>query len=138
MARNYGSLTPETKPSLEDIEKGDHDALKEEQVLQEFDDQFREIINNIEKPYNASYELAPSLPVYHPSFRLAEEGCEYIASDAVRQLKASSFSDPELDQIIEDFEEKGELVYRSIQKVGLIGDSGVGESNGFTASASHY
>ena len=122
------SATPKAQRSMKASEKEDDDVLYEAQILEEFYDQINEIVNNLGKPYDASEEVAPSLPAYHPSFKLAEEACEQIASDAVRQLRAWYFADSDVAHILDNFEEKGKIVYQSSQKVGLIGNSGVGKS----------
>ena len=129
------SETPESKPPLEGLGSDDDLALHEAQVLQEFYDEVREITDNIGRPYDASREMIPSLAAYHPSFRNAEDACENIASEVVRRLTASNLEDPEMSQIVEDFKDKGPIVYQSVQKIGMIGDSGVGEARTWTTSA---
>ena len=57
-----------------------------------------------------------------------ERACEQIASEAVRRFKSSQYEDAETMQIMLDFEEKGKILQRPTQKVGLVGDSGVGKS----------
>ena len=135
MEQGQENETPESKTPLEGLGIENDIVVHETQILREFYDEVREITDNIGQRYESSHEIVPSLAAFHPSFRIAEDACEYIASEVVRRLTASNVDDPEITRIIEDFKEKGPIVYQSVQKIGMIGDSGVGEARTLTKSA---
>ena len=118
----------EDQASKDAHEKERQKAEYEAAILQEFESSVKQIIDGFNKPYDASKEVPPSLAIYHASFEIAEKACEHIATEAVRLFKDDKYQDRETEQIAEDFKEKGKVVYSSNQKVGLIGDSGVGQS----------
>ena len=129
MKQDSKNIMSEAKTSPGTSEEERQYCTHETTVLQEFEAQIKEVIDRIGKPYDSKTEVAPSLAAYHSSFKLAENACVKIATDAVQRFKDSDFADAETKQIVADFEEKGKIAYnRSNQRIGLIGDSGVGKS----------
>ena len=120
---------PKARVVVEDGENERKKAAYDAALLEEFDGQINEIVDNFDRPYDASKEQQPQLAIYHPSFQIAQKACEQVAVEAVCRFKTSNYTDSETAQIVQNFEEKGKIVYRSNQKIGLIGDSGVGRFN---------
>ena len=93
----------------------------------EFDARIEDILRSFGKAYDCATEQEPSLAAYHPSFKRAEDSCNEISSRAASLIQSSDYEDDETRQLLADIKKTGNVVYPTLSKVGLIGDSGVGE-----------
>ena len=95
----------------------------ENTMLEEFNTEIEEIIHSFNSLYDAAKEAPPTLAMYHPSFKNAEQASERIGS---RVVECFATSDQETQRIAEDFDENRIVSYHNCQKLGLIGDSRIG------------
>lgn len=138
MKRDTGNPVVESKVSTTDDVKDDERAAYEADLLKEFDEEISKIVDKFRKPYDASKEKKPKLAAYQPSFKLAEQACEEIATETLNRLNASDYKDEDIKYIVRDFELRGKILQRSRQRVGLIGDSGVGRFISYSPAVVSY
>ena len=93
----------------------------------EFDARIEKTLCGFGRPYDCATEQEPSLAAYHPSFRSAEKSCNDIYERAANLLESSDYKDDETRQLLADIENIGGVIYSTLSRVGLIGDSGVGQ-----------
>ena len=93
----------------------------------EFKDKLESICQGLEKRYSGYNEELPNLPAYHPSFANVERICEEIFAGAAKMLTNSSYQDKCTESLFAKIRKHRSIVYPPAKKIGLVGDSGVGE-----------
>ena len=93
----------------------------------EFKDKLESICQGLEKRYRGYNEKLPNLPAYHPSFAIVERICEDIFAGAAKMLTNSSYQDKCTESLLAKIRKHRSIVYPPAKKIGLVGDSGVGE-----------
>ena len=105
-----------------------HEFTIDENIELEIAQKMRDVYSSFESPYDSSHERRPDLPAYHPSFRKVEDLCARIMSSAETLLHEAEYQDSETYQLIDLIRTQKVIQYPKAQRIGMMGDSGVGKS----------
>ena len=83
-------------------------------------------IAGIGKPYSAASET-PRLAAFHPSFRMVERMSSEILGGGAWILQKSAYEHAETAKLLESMLRHQVIAYPKPKRIGLMGDSGVGE-----------
>lgn len=86
-------------------------------------------IESFDTPYDSSTEALPRMAAYHPSFAKVEDQYEHLLAAAAEMLESSKYHDVNTQRFLSETLKHRKVKYPPSQTLGLIGDSGVGESS---------
>ncbi|KAL8651588.1 MAG: hypothetical protein Q9210_003171 [Variospora velana] len=101
----------------------------ESSVREEIEELIDQKIEGFDTPYLSNVEALPKLATYHPSFAKVEKRYESLLDKAVQMLQDSKYHDAGSKQLLDESLKRRKIEYPPAQKIGLVGDSGVGKSS---------
>ena len=98
----------------------------EEGIKAKVDAKVQMILEQFNTPYNSARERPPKLTAYHPSFAKVESLCTEISRDAATIFETSEYKDRHTQNLLDTINRLQEIKYGEPKRIGIVGDSGVG------------
>ena len=120
-------LTPSQTSMKLQVAEQYSESEDEVEIEDEFGERIQELLDGLDTAYDPSTEPLPNVPAYHESFSMLEKHCLDLTRGATSVLRSSEYQDTETTRLLEQISLHESINYGLPRKIGLIGDSGVGD-----------